>query len=113
MLVVLLTFICSALVGAIIGLLSKNEKMAEKIAFPLALAIALFAKYRNGVPAFPLEEIRPHITWLYTERFNFMMLEIHTGDFITGIFIMLGNIAVLAVVFAVLFKIKGVKSSAK
>jgi len=44
---------------------------------------------------------------------NSMLFEVHTGNFIVDTYFMLGNIAVLAVVFAVLFKLKGTKFSTK
>ena len=107
MLIALLTFVCSALVGAIIGLLSKNEKTALKIVYPLAVVIILAFKYRNTVPALQLiNPIRPFISWLYLERMNNMLFEVHTGNFIVDVYFMLGNIAVLIVVFTILFKLQ-------
>ena len=103
MLITLLTFICSALIGAIIGILSKSKQMAFQIVYPLSAVIILVFKYRNGVPAIPLEQIRPHINWLYLERMNNMLFEVHTGNFIVDVYFMLGNIVVLTVVLTILY----------
>ena len=105
MLIILLAIICAFLIGSIIGVLSKTTQMALTISYPIGLALALLFKFRNGVPAFQMiNPIRPYINWFYMERINKMLIEVHTGNFISDILVILGNIAVLAIIFAVLYK---------
>lgn len=110
-LLILLATICANLVGAIIGILSKDQKTALLISYPIGLMLVFLFKFRNGVPAVQIiNPIRPFISWFYMERINFMLMEVHTGDFLVDVFVVLGNVTVLAIVVAVLYNVKGIKS---
>lgn len=104
---VLLATICAMLIGAIIAVLAVDSKTALMASYPFALVFVLVFKYRNGVPAFQMANpIRPFISWFYMERVNHMLVEVHTGDFLIDALVVLGNIAVLVVVVAILHKVK-------
>jgi len=95
------------LIGAIIAVLAVDSKTALMASYPFALVFVLVFKYRNGVPAFQMANpIRPFISWFYMERVNHMLVEVHTGDFLIDALVVLGNIAVLVVVVAILHKVK-------
>jgi len=111
MLIMLLAITCSILIAAIIGILSKTSKITLRISVPIGVAIGMLLKVRNGVPALQIiEPIRPFINWFYTERINNMLIEVHTGNFMGDIYVVLGNIAFLTIVFTALCKMKRVKS---
>jgi len=105
LLIMLLGVICSALVAAIVGIVSKNRQKASGIAMPLGFAIALLPMFAEMI-----EPLQPILDLLFIERINHMMLGVHTGDFLPDLYVVLANMVVLAVAFSVLFKIKGMKA---
>jgi len=107
MLIILLVVICTMLLGAIIGVLSKNKDTALGVSYPLGIVLLGLIKARNGVYALQiLDPIRPYIRWLYAERINNMLIEVHTGNFMSDVYVVLGNIAVLAIIFTFAIKRK-------
>jgi hypothetical protein len=105
MLLLLLATICAMLIGAIIGILSKDDKTALYTSYPLGFAFVMLFKFRNGVPAFQMiNPIRPFINWFYMERINYMLIEVLTGFNISDILVLLANIFVLSIAIVVLCK---------
>ena len=104
--IMLVGVICTILIGAIIGILSKNRQKALGLAMPVGFGIAFLPMF-SAV----LEPLQPVMDLLYVERINNMMMEVHTGNFIGDLYVVLANIAVLTIVFAVLFKMKGIKNN--
>lgn len=105
MLTMFLAVSCSILIGAIIGILSKNRQKAIGLSMPIGFGLAMLPMFGEV-----LEPIQPFLNILYFERINNMMLEVQTGEFMTDLVIVLANINVLVLIFAGLFKSKGMKS---
>jgi len=106
-LILALTTICTMFIGAIIGILSHNSKMALQISYPIGLVFVMLFKFRNGIPAFQMiNPIRSYINWFYMERVNHMLVDVYTGLMISDVMVLLGNIIVLGLIFVVLFKFK-------
>jgi len=105
MLTMFLGFICSMLTAAIIGILSKNRQKALGIAMPVGFALAFLPMFAES-----LEAIQPIMNLLYVGRLSSMMESVSTGSFMTDLYVILANIAVLTMIFVGLFKIKGMKS---
>jgi len=105
LLVMLVGLICSTLLAAIIGIVSKNRQKAMGVAMPLGFMIAFLPMLAEM-----LEPLQSILDLLFVERINHMMIAIHTGDFLADLYVVLGNIAVLTALFAVLFKWKGLKA---
>jgi len=105
MLTMFLGFICSMLAAAIIGILSKNRQKALWLAMPIGFALAFLPMFAEA-----LEPIQPLMNFLYIGRLTSMMEAVATGDFMTDLYVILANIAVLTMIFVGLFKIKGMKS---
>ncbi|MCL2532503.1 MAG: hypothetical protein FWE40_10210 [Oscillospiraceae bacterium] len=103
LLILLLSLICTALIGSIIGLLAKSPQWALRIGLPIGVAFGLLLKVRNGVPIPMLARVQPFIDWLYTEGLNNMLIEVHTGDIVRSVLVILGNIAVLAIIFGIVY----------
>jgi len=105
LLTVFLGVICSILVGSIIGIISKNRQKAMGFSMPIGMGLALLPLFAQQ-----LESIQPLINLLYFDRINNMMWAVHTGDFMTDLYVVLANIGFLTLIFAGLFKLKGMKS---
>lgn len=102
---ILLGVICAILVAGIIGILSKNRQKAIGIAMPLGMGLVFLPMFGELI-----KPIQPLMNLLYVERVGQMMMEIQTGGFMMDVVVILANIAVLGIIFGVLFKLKGLKS---
>lgn len=105
MLTMLLGTVSSILVAAIIGILSKNRQKAMGIALPAGMGLMFLPMLVNA-----FEPLGPILDLLYLGRLDNMMAAVFTGDFMMDVIVILVNIVVLGVIFAVLFKRKGLKS---
>jgi len=105
LLTILLGVICSILIGAIIGIISKNRQKAMGFSMPIGMGLAFLPMFAQQ-----LESIQPVMNLLYLDRISNMMMAVGTGDFMMDLYVVLANIGVLTLVFAGLFKLKGMKS---
>lgn len=105
MLTMFLAVSCSILIGSIIGIVSKNRQKAVSFSIPIGMGLVMLPMFGEV-----LESIQPLLNILYLERINNMMLEVQTGAFMTDLFVVLVNIAMLVLIFAGIFKSKGLKS---
>lgn len=101
----LLAVTCAILVGMVLGVLSKNRQKAISLAMPIGMGIMLLPMFVEII-----EPLQPVLEILYIDRVANMMQEIKTGIPLTDMYVVLVNIAVLLLVFAVLFKKKGMKA---
>jgi ABC-2 type transport system permease protein len=94
----------SMLLGASIGILSKNQQAAIAISMPIAMVLGF-------CPIFTMfnETAKKIFSIFYTQQMSAVVSDFST-DIIIPIIIILSNIAVLTVLFTLVYKKKGLKS---
>jgi ABC-2 type transport system permease protein len=94
----------SILLGASIGILSKNQQAATAISMPVAMALGF-------CPIFTIfnETASKLFSIFYTQQMGVVVNDF-TGDIVKPILIILSNIAVLTVLFTLVYKKKGLKN---
>jgi len=101
---VLLGVICSILIGAVIGILSKNRQKAMGFSMPIGMGLAFLPIFATS-----LEALQPIMNVLYLDRIANIMAAGDLAYVMNDIWVVLANVAVLVVIFAGLFKLKGLK----
>jgi hypothetical protein len=94
----------SVVLGATIGILTKNQQAAAGLAMPAAVIFGfgpVIAQFNDGVARVF------HIT--YTQQLNIISAAQSTTPLAHSFAIMWANVAVLGVLFVVVFKLKGLK----
>ena len=98
----------SIIVGATLGILTKNQQAASGLSLPIGLLLGfgpMMAQFNDRIAS------ALHV--VYTQQLNVVAAYLTTGGAETPLWqsfaIMWGNIAVLGVLFAVVFKMKGLK----
>jgi organic radical activating enzyme len=99
--VMILSIIASTTLGALIGVMSKNQQAATSLAMPAALILGfspLIASFNKTV-----EQLT---SFLFTQQLNLIVNDF-SADFTKAILIIFANILVLAVAFIIIYKKKG------
>ena len=98
----------SIIVGATIGILTKNQQAASGLSLPIGLLLGfgpMMAQFNDRVAN------ALHV--FYTQQLNVVAAYLTTGGVDTPLWqsfaIMWGNVAVLGVLFAIVYKMKGLK----
>ena len=102
LLTMFLAFVCSTLVAAIIGILSKNRQKAMGLSLPIGMGVAFLPMFAGSIE--PLHAI---MDILYIGRINNMMVNVTNQVYYTDLLVVLANIIALLVIFVILFKKKG------
>jgi len=102
---VVLIFGCaaSALLGATIGILSKNQQAASAVGTPVFMVLAL-----SPMLSVFNETIRKAAYFLYTYQVNMLVSDFSAG-IVKPLLIILANIVVLIVLFVIAYKRKGLR----
>ena len=94
----------SAVLGAAIGIVSKNQQAAVALGMPVAMVLA----FGPMITMFN-ETVKKIFGVLYTQQISIVVND-PAGDFGRPLLIMLANIAVLAALFALAYKKKGLRN---
>ncbi|MCL2342950.1 MAG: ABC transporter permease [Firmicutes bacterium] len=103
--ILLLCSVASALLGAIIGVFSKNQQSATALATPIALIFAL-------VPLLSQfnDSLKMVGNFFYTQQMNVIFGSDPSASIVKPLLIILANIAVFLVLFILAYKKKGLNS---
>jgi ABC-2 type transport system permease protein len=102
--VMMLGSTASILLGASIGILSKNQQAATAISMPVAMILGF-------CPIFTMfnDTAKRIFSIFYTQQMSVVVNDF-SADIVNSILIILSNIAVFAVLFTLVYKNKGLKS---
>jgi ABC-2 type transport system permease protein len=97
----MLNVLVSILIGATCGLFSRNVQSSTAIAVPVAFVIGflpMFASFN--------ENIYNVARWIYATQFSFLTIDFSV-DLLEPLLITGGNLVVFAVIFAVVYRMRG------
>jgi len=93
----------SIIVGAIVGMLAKNQQAATSVGMPIAMVLGftpMVANFSEPVERFAMV--------LYTQQINVVVNDFY-GNFGRAMAVITANIAALVILFAVAYKKKGLR----
>jgi hypothetical protein len=103
--ITLLAMICSMLISAILGILSKNRQKAMGLAIPVSMASMFLPQIAQTVE--PLNRI---FDYTFIGRGAYMMSDLYYNFSMMSILILLANIVLLSITFVVIYHKKGMKN---
>lgn len=102
--VLLLGLIPSMILGSVLGILSKNQMSVASIVSPISLIVSLLPLFSTFN-----ENIRMISRFIYTQQINDLLNNINNKFEIEKVLIIMGNAFIFLILFAVVYKKKGLK----
>lgn len=105
-LLLVLGLIPSMVLGSVLGILSKNQMSIASIVSPISLIISLLPLFSTFN-----ENIRMISRFIYTQQINDLLNNINDEFNLNKVLVIVGNIFLFVILFVIVYKKKGLKSS--